>query len=210
MCRETKGENIHLPQTAQDWAELTTSPLGLRDQDRDYTSERLRRAAIHHTKRVVELTDVTVDHSLIEWKPHYSLKNAHGKHHIRGDGSLITLSLHSLASNGWVEMLQTVRHELIHAWQHQHDRWDDGTNQWERCHGSSFEEWMDVLSVQKRGGDVGVNAKYLIRCPDCRAEWKRHRECKATRQTQQGQNWCGSCGESRTKGRLELYENGVI
>ena len=205
----TDTDQLSLPKSEARWAELTIDSLSLLNKDEHYTHDHLRDVAHHHAEQVVSRTDLDVDLDLVDWKPTYALKNAHGKHHRRQGRSLITLSMHSLETNGWGKMLKTVRHELVHAWQYQHDRWDDGCNHWERSHGSEFEQWMNILAVTKRGGRVGASAPFVVSCPDCSNEWEYHRECVTTKSTRYGQNCCPDCGKGTTQGRLELYEDGI-
>lgn len=51
------------------------------------------------------------------------------------------VSINVLKNHGVDKFKETIRHELIHVWQYQHDR--------EMGHGASFEEWADKLDTSQ-------------------------------------------------------------
>ena len=171
------------------------------------TREEVGRLARLHAHQVTERSPLSVEHAAIEWRPTRALKTVHGRHAVRDGRSVITLSLDSLARNGWESTMETVRHELVHRWQHENDGFDEGTTRWERAHGPSFERWMTILDVEKRTEARVADHRYVIRCPVHGPVARKHRECKTTKATRAGGNWCTACGKEE-KGNLRLVVDG--
>ena len=126
----------------------------------------------------------------------------------------VTVAEHVAERAGFAALEETVRHELVHAWQHQHDGavaaiadgvpevgvagadTDARAVRVEPGHGSSFRAWVDPLALEGRcathyertPGDYA----YVYECPSCGDWWGRHRLCKSVRQAAHGT--AGSAG----------------
>ena len=160
--------NSDCPATDDEWfsliePEISSDPV---DPDRD----EVLRLARKHARQVVAQTGMDIDFKSINWKVSRRLKQKHGYH--RGSGplwkrpSLVKLSLESLSANGWQQLMNTVRHELVHVWQCQHNQYNpDADSAYERGHGDSFEQWMPVLSITKTS--CAVQTTWQLTCPAC-------------------------------------------
>ena len=188
-----------------DWFGLIRPSIDVEPDDA--THDDVRTLARRHARQVAERSLLSVEHDAIEWRPTRALKTVHGRHTVRDGRSVISLSLDSLARNGWESTMETVRHELVHRWQHENDGFDEGRTRWERAHGPSFERWMAILDVEKRTEARVADHRYVIRCPVHGPVARKHRECKTTKATRSGRNWCTACGES-AKGKLRLVVDG--
>lgn len=156
----TQGPDI--PKTDDDWFALIRPAIEMspEDAEEDIVTELAQR----HAQQVVECTDMAVDLDQITWRATYELQAKHG--YCRNN--FVKLSLNSLETNGWQPLMTTVRHELVHAWQHQNDVDDrPGKDTFERFHGPSFEQWMPILNIHKRSGRV--LPPWTIECPECQA-----------------------------------------
>jgi len=156
----TQGPDI--PETDDDWFALIRPAIEVspEDADEDTVTELARR----HAEQVVERTGMAVDLDQVTWRATYELRAKHG--YCRNN--FVKLSLNSLETNGWQTLMEFVRHELVHAWQHQNDVDDrPGKNTFERFHGPSFEQWIPTLNIAKRGPHILPD--WTIACPECHA-----------------------------------------
>ena len=151
-----------IPETDDDWFALIQPAIEVSPEDAD--EDDVIEVAQHHARQVVERTGMPVDLDQVTWRATYELRAKHG--YCRNN--FVKLSLDSLETNGWQRLVKTVRHELVHAWQHQNDVDDrPGKNTFERAHGPSFEHWMPILNIHKRGGHI--RSLWKIECPECQA-----------------------------------------
>lgn len=152
-----------------------------------------------HAEQVVERTNLEVNLDRITWKATWELKAIHGYcKPTFGWTHLIKLSLLSLETNGWQRLMETVRHELVHAWQFQHDDYnDDAETDFDRSHGESFERWMPILNVHKRSSKI--IATWTIECPHCGSVlqrlWKRRKHQIAEWVSKNESVFCRECEE---------------
>lgn len=186
----TTDQTGNVPNTDAEWFALIEPAIDI--EPADATTEDLERIAKQHAGQVVDRVGAfNVDLDAIEWRASKQLKNYHGVFH--SGNYRISLSLPSLRRNGWRAMLRTVRHELVHAWQHEHDKHD--TDWGEDIHDiESFERWMSVLNIRKRGPAKTAEFRYRIQCTQCGRSWGKHRMCKSIRQSILGQRYCAACG----------------
>ena len=154
------NDGSNTPETEEEWFSLIRPEIDVAAEEADESD--VVPVAKRHAEQVIERTEMHVDLDRITWQASWELKTKHGHYH----SNQIKLSLHSIETNGWQKIMQTVRHELIHSWQSQHCRWDPAQpTKHARAHGPSFERWMPVLNVSKRGGYV--LGKWTIECPSC-------------------------------------------
>jgi predicted SprT family Zn-dependent metalloprotease len=152
----------NIPDTDDDWFALIEPEIDVLPKEAD--EEHVIELAQHHAEQAVERTGMAVDVDRVEWRVTRELQTKHGYHR----GGFIKLSMDSLETNGWQEFLRIVRHELVHAWQYQNDVDDrPAKNTFERFHGSSFEQWIPILNIAKRGPHI--LPLWTIECPDCQA-----------------------------------------
>lgn len=158
--KSEKKDHLDTPETDAEWFSLISPAIDVNPEAADKTDVIV--AAEHHAEQAVRRTGMDVDLDPVDWEASWRLKSYHGT----ARGNSVKLALHSLETNGWQRLMQTVRHELIHVWQYQNDEFDStGSTQWERGHGLSFERWMPVLNISKRGGSV--LSTWTIECPTC-------------------------------------------
>lgn len=155
-----KDELERTPDTGDEWFALIRPHIDVSPEAA--TDSEVLMAAKRHAEQVADRTGMDIDLKNITWQTSWALKAKHGYQ----PANRVKLSLHTLEANGWQRLMQTVRHELIHVWQHQHDAYDSaGTTKFEKAHGASFERWMPVVNVSKRGDSV--LGWWTIECPAC-------------------------------------------
>jgi predicted SprT family Zn-dependent metalloprotease len=181
----------NIPDTDGDWFALIESEIDVlpKEADEDDAIE----LAQHHAEQAVERTGMAVNLNRVEWRVTRELRTKHGYHR----GGFIKLSMDSLETNGWQEFLRVVRHELVHVWQYQNDVDDrPAKNTFERFHGSSFEQWMPILNVDKHGPHI--LPLWTIECSNCQAVLDGKRRARDKEIAQRIQtldvNVCHECG----------------
>lgn len=154
----------------------------------------------------VDLSKITirVSNKMTSASGYYSPKNNR-----RG---LVKISGRLMEKADWDDVQETIRHELVHAWQHQTKEWPRKGitgSKW-TWHGPSFTQWERKLDISVRAdAPAEQEYKYEIYCPDCGMIGGKQRKCKSLRQIiNKGKRRCGSCGPS-TQGDLWVEENGV-
>lgn len=156
----TGGPDI--PETDDDWFALITSEIDMSPEEAD--EGEIIELAQQHAEQVIERTEMAVNLEPVAWRATRELRAKHGYH----QGNFIKLSIHSLETHGWQEFLRVVRHELVHAWQHQNNIDDrPAKNKFKRFHGPSFEQWMPILNIAKLG--PYIIPRWTIECPKCQA-----------------------------------------
>jgi predicted SprT family Zn-dependent metalloprotease len=179
------------PSTAAGWFALIEPAIHV--EPAAATTETVLAVARRHAEQVLERTDMTVDLGVVEFDASRELKAKHGYHR----ANYVKLSLHTLERNGWESLLRTVRHELVHVWQHQHDAFDEGATGFAAAHGDSFERWADLLCVEKRSPQPAADHRWRIYCPRCEQCVERHhRRGKTVNLALSGDLYCVGCGEA--------------
>lgn len=159
-----------IPETDAQWFELIEPEI---DTDCiNVDPDTATTIAEKHAKQVVEITGMDVNLARVNWEASWELKKKHG--YLRRN--TVKLSLYSLEANGWQQFMQVVRHELIHVWQRQNHCYNSGKNHWKRTHGQSFERWIPVLNVTKRGGQSLPT--WSIECPSCDEKYEKRKQNK--------------------------------
>ncbi|WP_227377904.1 SprT family zinc-dependent metalloprotease [Haladaptatus halobius] len=101
------------------------------------------------------------------------------------DEITISLTWDAYDSQGWEQFSETVRHELIHAWQYH----EPG----EADHGRTFVRWTDVLDTSQHCERFTAPKWWLV-CEDCGGRTARYRRSKTVRNPEQYR--CSKCGGS--------------
>lgn len=156
-----------------------------------------------------------LDLGRLEWATSTRSKRKNGYCAYESDGRCtVTMGEHVYEHAGFEACEETIRHELVHAWQHQHagdlaavgdgpprirdgDATDGGrTVRVEPGHGPSFRAWGDPLGLLGRCATpyerTPDDYAYVFECPSCGDWWGRHRLCKSVRQAAHGT--AGSAG----------------
>lgn len=161
-----------------------------------------------------------VDLSLVDWETSAHARRRNGRcRYDSAERCTISISRHVYEEAGFESCRETVRHELVHAWQHQHRgkravSTDDGavlvdgppsadTFTVEPGHGPSFKSWVGPLNLSGRCSSpyerVRGDYNYVAECPDCGEWWGRFRLCKTVRQAAHGRvgpagyRYCTDC-----------------
>jgi len=159
-------------------------------------SHRLSRRARTYANEVIfgsewPLTPDHVDLTAITFETSTRMKRKHGLC-VPGeeDTCTVRLSKNTYHRAGFEAMEETIRHELVHVYQHQ----TDGV---EMCHGKSFRQWVEPLELDGRCGQhykVNVDDySYTFHCPNCGFIGGRYRMCKTVRAGIEGELYCTQC-----------------
>ena len=145
----------------------------------------------------------------IEWATSTRARRKNGYCAYESDGRCtVTVGEHVYERAGFGACEETIRHELVHAWQHQHagdvaalgggppdvraagSDAADPTVPIEPGHGPSFRAWVDPLDLEGRCRSPYDRTQddypYVFECPSCGDWWGRHRLCKSVRQAAHG------------------------
>ncbi|MFA9516585.1 SprT-like domain-containing protein [Halopenitus sp. H-Gu1] len=173
-----------------DWFELIQPYIRYR---KDVASgEELCRIAKIHARQVLSRTELAVELNRVVWKADSTMNSSHGTYSA-GDGRhVITLSMLSLQRNGWAKLMETVRHELVHAWQQEQVYREKPTETDIHDH-PSFEQWMDVLDIRK-GGPAVTDSRYMIECDHCGRVKTYACLCEDVRTVVETEARCDFCG----------------
>lgn len=146
---------------------------------------------------------IEVDLTDIQWRVSGKMTRTSGRckyHKPRRGMQQIVISKHLIDNTDWDRVEDTIRHELVHAWQKQNDH--------PTGHGWSFKKWCDPLDISVRADNPATQEyKYEIHCPNCGCIGGKQKRCKSLRQILSGKRYCGSCG-SETKGDLFVMQDG--
>lgn len=155
---------------------------------------------------VYPLTADHVDLSRVTFETSNRMQRNHGVCSYDGGGNCtIRLSETTYDRAGFDAIKQTVRHELVHAYQHQTDGISAG-------HGQSFKQWVGPLDLDGRCSThyekQPEDYKYRFYCTDgCEFLGGRHRWSKAVRRAIEGAQVCGNCeAELRVEDRQGVLE----
>jgi len=156
-------------------------------------SERARRYAnnvIHGDEW--SLTADHVDLNRVTFETSIRMKRKHGVCSSDGHGNCtIRLSEQTYERAGFEAMKETIRHELVHAYQRQTTGVDTG-------HGDSFKQWVEPLDLSGRCSThyekQPEDYKYRFYCVQgCGFIGGRPRWSKAVRRAIRGRQVCGNC-----------------
>jgi len=160
-------------------------------------SHRLSQQARKYANEVINgetwpLTPDHVDLQHVTFGTSSRMKRQHGVCSSEGSGRCtIRLSEETYERGGFEAIKETIRHELVHAYQHQTSGIDAG-------HGESFKEWVEPLDLSGRCcthyETEPDDYKYQFYCVNgCGFIGGRHRWSKAVRRAINGNLVCGNC-----------------
>jgi predicted SprT family Zn-dependent metalloprotease len=151
------------------------------------------------------LTPDHVDLARVTFETSSRMQRKHGVCSADGSGnSTIRLSEKTYERAGFEAIKETIRHELVHAYQQQTSGVDPG-------HGDSFKQWVDPLNLSGRCSThydtQPEDYKYRFYClQGCGFIGGRHRWSKAVQRAITGNLFCGECdSDLRVEG-----PNGVL
>lgn len=143
--------------------------------------------------------DIDVEFDAIEWAISERAKRRAGAcHYDKASGTVtIRLAWRAYEKHGWSEMQDTIRHELVHAWEFQHFG--------EAGHGPGFRRKADELDAPRYCREFAEPRLRLVcRNDDCDWSAGRHRASKTV--THPERRRCGSCGGKYEVRHLESGE----
>jgi predicted SprT family Zn-dependent metalloprotease len=119
------------------------------------------------------------------------MRRKHGVCTTGSDGECtIRLSQRTADRAGFSAIEETIRHELVHAYQHQTDDLELG-------HGDAFKRWVEPLELSGRCSRHYTPApddyRYALYCATCGFIGGRHRMCKTVRAAINDQLYCNEC-----------------
>ncbi|WP_440990981.1 SprT family zinc-dependent metalloprotease [Haloarchaeobius baliensis] len=131
--------------------------------------------------------DIDVDLDAVSWEISKHARRRAGACRYDPDGGVtIVLSWHSYQAHGWGEVADTVRHELVHAWEFQRFG--------ESGHGPRFKQQADAVDAP-RHCEPFADPRYLLRCRNDGCEWSARRYRASKTVTEPARYRCGDCGD---------------
>lgn len=133
-----------------------------------------------------------VDLDAVTFETSTRMKRKHGVCSTTGDGTCTIRLSEKTAERAGIEAIEeTIRHELVHAYQLQDGHATMG-------HGPSFTRWVDPLALSGRCSEhYAVEADdyaYSFHCPTCGFIGGRYRMCKTVRAGVANSLCCRQCG----------------
>jgi predicted SprT family Zn-dependent metalloprotease len=178
------------------------APAGDVADDRDLSAWARRYANRVVTGQRWPIGPTHVDLTRVTWGVSTRAERRHATTRYDPDGRCTVLLAEKTRRKAGREPLrETVRHELVHVYQHQHA---DETGV-DRGHGPSFRAWVDPLELQGTTAThyepAASDYRYRVRCRNCEALVAgRYRLCDTVRDARDGRVRCGDCG-----GRLRVH-----
>lgn len=140
------------------------------------TPEDLLSVAPRYAQYVVEMHDMDVPLDEVEWDISHRAKRRAGVCIYDKDSEDITVRLtwDAYEVNGWENMKDTIRHELVHAEQY-HRFGESG-------HGVRFKRRADEVDASQNC-EAFTDAKFTLNCAGCGVmSGRRHRICKTVKE----------------------------
>jgi DNA-binding CsgD family transcriptional regulator len=208
---DTSTQSTTATQSVESDEATAEEPEGKLGDDHEYT-ERIREYAnevVHKDEWPLE--DVNL--SRITFETRTKARRRHGVAQYDGLNRVtIGISEHSIDNAGFETAKQTIRHELVHAWQYQHKgetvELPNGTviEDIDTGHTGCWYEWENLMDVQRTNKYYERSAeeyKYRIWCGSCHGFVAgRHRMCDTVRchseSNRIGIGWCSQCDEGET------------
>lgn len=164
------------------------------------TREELEEAVPQYVRYVLKEYGLDIELDRLTLKVDGRFKTALGKCGPHGyhEARVRISSSHYVKRNySWERCMETIRHELAHAWQ---ARWLGYTS-----HGPTFREKARELDVDNLSRyEDEREYKYVAHCQGCGTTYTRHRACKATKNPYYRCSKCGTGG-----GEVDIEEDHV-
>ncbi len=137
------------------------------------------------------LTSAHVDLEAVRFETSTRMKRQHGICSYDGSVCTIRLSAETHERGGFCATKETIRHELVHVYQHQHDDLTSG-------HGESFKRWVEPLDLSGRCSThykrTPDEYRYQLYCSEgCGFIAGRHRFSAVVERATQGTQICSRC-----------------
>ncbi len=137
------------------------------------------------------LTPDHVDLSAVRFETSTRMKRRHGICSYDGTTCTVRLSAETDERGGPAATKETIRHELVHVYQHQHEEVTAG-------HGESFKQWVGPLNLSGRCSThydrQPEEYRYQLYCTDgCGFIAGRHRFSAVVERAENGTQICGRC-----------------
>ncbi|ODR79560.1 hypothetical protein BG842_06545 [Haladaptatus sp. W1] len=163
---------------------LTESANAVTD-DTPKTSTALLDRARQHAADVATEHFPDLSAEAIDWEVSHRAQRQAGvtKYDPTTEAITIVLTWTAYKQHGWEQFSETVRHELIHAWQYH----EFG----EADHGATFTRWTEDLDTTKHY-ERFTTPKWWLVCEDCGGQIARYRRSKTVRNPEQYS--CSQCG----------------
>lgn len=145
-------------------------------------AELLRRAAAY-----ARTVDLPLDHDAIDWEISERAKRRAGTCRYDRDAETVTIKLawRAFEAHGWTGFRETIRHELIHAWEFQ--EWG------EAGHGDRFAEKAAALNVSVHC-EAFTQPRLRAVCGAADCDWTLRRYRASATVTEPERYRCGACG----------------
>lgn len=155
-----------------------------------------------------------VDLSKVTFEIRRRARKRHGVTEYSGDGWVtVGVSEKTIERAGFDAVKETIRHELVHVWQYQHQgetvELPNGAvaEDVRPGHTGCWYEWEELMEVQRTNNhypSTPADYKYRIWCASCRCLITgRYRLCKTVKHHSdqyQGWGWCRDCDDEGTDG----------
>lgn len=171
-----------------------------------------------HANKIIknDIWDIEdVDLSKVTFETRTRAKKRHGVTEYKEDNEcIIGISKHTIDNAGFESAKDTIRHELVHVWQHQHSgkkmKLPNGrtVNNITTGHTGSWYDWANILNLSRKSFKYSKEPedyKYRIYCYSChRFKSGNHRLCKTIKYHSEsigyGYGWCENCDEEDKAG----------
>ena len=201
--------SVQQSKTATATVDMTQGELG---DDHEYT-ERIR----EYANEVINGDDWAlsdVDLTKVTFEVRTKARKRHGVASYDGeDGVTVGISKHTIENAGFDAVKETIRHELVHVWQYQHQGETvelpsgDVVEDVDTGHTGSWYEWEDLMDVQRTNSYYSKSPddyNYRIWCASCHQfVTGKHRMCKTVKHHSElhgGWGWCGDCDDDGANG----------
>lgn len=152
------------------------------------------------------LSTVHVDLATVTFETSTRMKRKHGVCTTSPEGRCtIRISQKTADRAGFSAIKETIRHELVHVYQHQTDGVELG-------HGEAFRRWVEPLELSGRCSQhytpTEADYRYAFCCTTCGFLGGRYRMCKAVRAAINDHLYCNEC----ESGQIEVrnHEGSVL
>lgn len=196
-------------QKATETVDMTRGELGDDHEETEHIRE-YANEVVHGNEWA--LSDI--DLSKVTFETRKKARRRHGvASYNGGDDVTVGISAHTIENGDFDAVKETIRHELVHVWQYQHQgktvELPNGTvvEDVDTGHTGSWYEWEDLMDVQRTNNHYSkspADYNYRIWCSSCHQHITgKYRLCKTVKhhsEHYQGWGWCGDCDDEDTDG----------
>lgn len=132
-------------------------------------------------------------------------KKRHGRATYKSDKEIIKMSEHTYNNTVWYEYRETVRHELIHVWQKQHEGETKEVNgviydDISAGHTGCWYDWEDIMNVSRINhyyDKTKDDYRYILKCPLCDDWIGKHKMSKKVKKIATTGTWYHNCSQNK-------------